>query len=125
MYDANAVLQALVTTATTLNSTGFDLKTGGPRRAMHARFLISNYQSVSTAGAVFTPSIQHSDDNTTFYALASGDPITAATAAATKEVIIPFATRRRYIRSVMTLTTASGVPAIAYLAELGLSFPNP
>jgi hypothetical protein len=112
MYDVNAVLQAQTT------------KAGTPRHGMHARFNISAYSSASTAGAVFTPSIEHSDDNTTFTALVSGDPITAATAAAAKVVIIPFATKKRYIRSVMTLTTSSGVPSIAYMAELGLGFPN-
>lgn len=120
MYDANLVLQTLVTKTATFQSTGVDLKTGVPRRGMDARFLISNYQSVSTAGAVFTPSIEASSDNTNFYTIASGEPLTAGTAAASGERYVPFSTSERYVRAVMTLTTDSGVPTVSYLADLGI-----
>jgi hypothetical protein len=123
MYDANAVLQTLVTKTATFQGTGFDLKTGTPRRGMSARFIISSYASVATAGTVFIPSIEHSSDNTTFNVIATGDPITGATAAATKEAFVPFTTTKRYVRAVMTLSPSSGTPAIAYLAELGIAYP--
>ncbi len=123
VYDALTVLQALTTKTATFQSTGFDLKTGTPRRGMVARFLVSNYQSVSTAGAVFTYSIEDSDDNTTFNTLAAAPPVTAGTAAGTKEINIPFSTQRRYIRPVSTLTTSSGVPTNSYLVDLGIAKP--
>lgn len=124
-YDVNGVLQSLTTKTATFNGSGFDLKTGTPRRGMHARCIVSAYSSVATAGSVFTFAVQHSSDDTTYTTIAQGDPITGATAAATAERIIPFATKKRYVRLSVTVSPSSGTPSIAYLGELGLGFPNP
>jgi len=123
MYDALNVLQTLVTKTATFGSTGYDTKTGTPRRGMVARFLISDYKSTATAGAVWTAKIQDSDDNTTFNDVAAIAPITCTTASQTKELNVPFTTRRRYIRAYMELTTSSGSPTVSYLVDLGNAYP--
>lgn len=123
MYDANAVLQTQVTKTATFNSTGFDLKQT-PRRGMVARFLISSYGSGATAGATFRADIEESDDNTTFTPLASAPAITGATAAAPKELFVPFSTIKRYIRSTITVvSTTDHTPSVAYLVDLGNARP--
>jgi hypothetical protein len=122
MYDALNILQSLVTKTATFNSTGFDLKTGTPRRGMKARFIVSAYNA-ATAGPVFTPKIQESDDNTTFTDVGATVPFTAGTAAATKEVFVSFDTSKRYIRSVMDISGTAQVPSISYLVDLGIARP--
>lgn len=124
-YDALNVLQTLVTKTTGFNSTGYDMKTGTPRRGMVARFLITNYIAVGTAGTVWTASIEESTDNTTFTTLASAPPITGGTAALTAEIFVPFSMTpgRRYIRSVTTMSVTSGTPSMTYLVDLGTARP--
>lgn len=122
-YDNNDILQTLVTKTATFQSAGFNLKTGTPRRGQVARFLLNSYSSPGTAGAVWTASIEESDDNTAFSTLAAAPPVTCATAAASKELFVPFATVKKYIRAVMTLTTNSGTPSVAYLVDLGIARP--
>lgn len=123
MYDANLVLQSAVTKTTTFNSTGVDLGTGTPRRGLKARFVLTSYASVATAGTVFTPSIDHSDDNTTYYSLAVGVPVTGATDAGTALIHVPFETSKRYVRATMTLSPSSGTPTVIYYAEVGVARP--
>jgi hypothetical protein len=123
MYDANLVLQAATTKTATANGTGVNLVAGTPRRGLKARFLISSHSSVATAGTVFTPSIDHSDDDTTYYSLAVGVPITSATAAAAKEVFVPFETSKTYVRATMTVSPSSGTPSIVYSCDVGLARP--
>lgn len=123
MYDSLLVLQAQRTGATTFQSTAVDLKTQTPRRGLVARVLVPSY-SVTAAGTVFTPSLEHSTDNTTFTTLATGDPLTATTAAqAAAPQFIPCNTTRRYVRLVMTLSVATGAPSVVYSGDLGLSRP--
>ena len=80
MYDANVVLQALVTKTTSFNSVGVNLPGGTPRRGLFARFIASAY-SGATAGNTFLPTIEHSDDDTTYTTLSTGTVVTATTAA--------------------------------------------
>lgn len=122
MYDANLIMQSLTTVAATLNSTAVDLKVGTPRRGLKARFLVNTATVVAT-GTVFTPSIQDSDDNTTFTTLAAGTPITGATAGTSAVIFVPFETSRRYARSVMTLSVTTGTPSIAFSVDIGEARP--
>jgi len=121
VYDANSELQAQVTKTATFNGSAFDLKTQTPRRGLFARLIVTNHQSVGTAGNVFTPTIQHSDDGTAWTTLTTGDALTGATAAGTNEQDIPFTTRKRYVRLTITQTVTSGTPTIAYNAYIGIA----
>lgn len=122
MYDALAVLQAQVTKTTAFQGTGFDLKTGTPRRGLKARVIVSDYSGAG-AGAVWTPIIEHSDDNTTYTALSYGTPLTVGTAAATNEQFIPFETSKRYVRQSVLLSPTTSSPSISYLSEIGIARP--
>lgn len=124
-YDANEILQTAVTKTATFNGSTYDLKTGTPRRGMVARFLLTSYSSVGTAGTVFAPSIQASADGTNDWITVGGPDslATGATAASSKEIFVHFETRHRYIRPVMTLSPSSGTPSVTYLADLGISKP--
>ena len=123
-YDANASLQTAVTKTATFNGSGVDLGTGTPRRGLKARFIFTEYKSVGTAGTVFTPSIDHSDDDTTYTSLAVGTPLTGATAAGTAVVFIPFETSKRYVRATLTVSPSSGTPSAKYYAEIGNARPG-
>ena len=123
-YDALNVLQTQVTKTATFQSTGVDLKTGTPRRGQIARFIISAYGSGATAGATFVCSIEESDDNTTFTTVGAAPTFTGGTANTTREVFVPFATIKRYIRPVVTVSsTTAHTPTIAYLVDLGVARP--
>ena len=123
-YDANSSLQTAVTKTATFNGSGVDLGTCTPRRGLKARFVFTNYISVGTAGTVFTPSIDHSDDNTTFTSLAVGTPLTGATASASAVSFVPFETSKRYVRATLTVSPSSGTPSAIYYAEIGLTRPG-
>lgn len=123
MYDANLILQSATTlVSAALNGTGLDLKTGTPRRGLKARFLIESAVAAAT-GAVITPSIEHSDDNTTYKTIASGTPITVATAATSMVTFIPFETSKRYVRSVISMSVTTGTPTIIFSADVGVARP--
>lgn len=123
MYDALSSLQTAVTKTATFNGTGKDLRVGTPRRGLKARFIVTSYVSTGTAGTVFTPTIDHSDDNTTFTTLATGTAMTGATASATAVIYIPFETSKRYVRASITVSPTSGTPSIVYAAEIGNARP--
>jgi hypothetical protein len=123
MYDALTVLQAAVTKITAFTSTGLDLKTGTPRRGLKARFPITNYSGAS-AGHTWTPTIQGSSDNTTFYTIAQAPPLTTTTAAQTAVVFLPFETSYRYVRAIMSVSGTTGTPTISYSADIGLARPG-
>lgn len=123
MYDANLILQSATTlVSASLNGTGLDLKTGTPRRGLKARFIFDSI-TVAAAGAVITPSVQHSDDNTTFTTLATGTPITPTTAGTSGIVHVPFDTSKRYVRSVLTMSVTTGTPTVVFNADLGVARP--
>jgi hypothetical protein len=123
MYDALLVLQASVTKTASFNSTGLAVP-GTPLAGLVARILYSAANQASGAG-VWTFTVEHSDDNSTWYALASGaaDAITLTTTAQAGEIFIPFRTAKAYVRLVLTLSGSSTTPTITYSADLGLSKP--
>lgn len=125
MYDKISSLQSQVTKTATTNSTGYDLNVGGyPNGRLMARVLFQDAKVDSgTATAVF--SIEHSDDNSTFYALSSGaaDTVALATAAKSGELFIPITTRKRYVRLVLTVAGSGTNPTITYSGEIGLTAP--
>jgi len=121
-YDALGALQTQVTKTTAFGGTGYDLKTGTPRRGLKARFIISNYSGAG-AGGVWTPGIEDSDDNTTFTLLSQGTPLTIGTAAGSGVVFVPFETSRRYVRAAVALPVGTSTPTISYKADIGLSRP--
>jgi len=123
MVDYNFTLQTTVTKTATFQGAGFDLKTGTPRQGFTARFLITSLISAATAGTVFTCSIEHSDDNTTYSTLSAAPPITGTTTAQSFEPFVTFSTPKRYIRAVMTLSSSAGTPSVTYKVEPKLTWP--
>lgn len=121
-YDELGALQAAVTKTTAFQGTGYDLKTGTPRRGLKARWRVTDYSGAG-AGAVWTPVIEHSDDNTTFQTLATGTPLTVGTAAGTSLQFLPVNTRKRYVRASVTLSPTTSSPSISYAVELGIAEP--
>jgi hypothetical protein len=122
-YDANAVLQASVIKTATFNGAGYDLKTGTPVTGLVARVVYSAASNAAGSTTV-TFSIDHSDDNSTFYALSSAasDVVTLSTTVQTGELFIPFRTSKRYVRLTVTVTGGT-TPTITYYSEIGLSKP--
>lgn len=116
--DSLLVLQAEVTKAATFNSTGLNIK-GTPRRGLYARVIYSAATNASGSNTVaFT--IQHSDDNSTYYELASGkeNDIALSTTAQAKEIFIPFETDKDYVRLVQTTSGAGSTPTVTYYADI-------
>lgn len=126
-YDANAVLQASVTKTATFTGTGINLLNGiatgvinnggTPSRGLAARV---NVTAISGAPAVVFK-VQHSDDNSTYYDLAFEENGVGFSATTGQDFIV-FATKKSYVRLVMTLTGGS-TPSITYDAQIGLSYP--
>lgn len=122
-YDALEILTTLVTKTASATHTGLDLGTGTPRRGLKARVIVTALMG-SLSGAIFTPAIEHSTDNTTFTRLAQADPLTVvSTTTATAEVFIPFETSKRYVRAALDGSPTTGTPSISYRIDLGLSRP--
>lgn len=125
MYDALGSLQAAVTKITAFTSTGVDLRTTTPRRGLKSRWVITNYSGAS-AGHTWTPTIQGSTDNTTFYTIAQAPPLTTTTAAQTAELFVDFSFPQnyRYVRALMAVSGTTGTPTISYSAEIGTAKPG-
>lgn len=123
MYDKLSVLQAEVTKTASFNGAGLDLSKGTRLEGMVARVLYSAASNASGSGTV-TFSIEHSDDNAVFVALASGaaDKITLTTTDQAGEIFIPFQTSKRYVRLVCTISGGT-TPTITY--EGDVTFTNP
>lgn len=122
-YDANLILQSATTLVSAdLDGAAVDLGGGTPRRGLKARFLITSALAVAT-GAVLTPSILSSSDGTTYNVIASGEPITLATAATSGIVHIPFETSHRYIKSRMDFSVTTGTPSVVFSADVGPARP--
>jgi hypothetical protein len=122
--DAKLQLQASVTKTATFNGAGVDLSNGTPRRGLKARVIYSAATNASGSNAV-TFSIDHSDDNSTFYALSSAasDVINLSTTAAAAEIAIPFETSKRYVRLTATFAGAGSTPTITYGGEIQMARP--
>jgi len=110
-YDANLQLANETGKGGTVtnNSTGIDLKTGtlrGP--VMWARIEVTaGTETANVNDVTFTFSIEHSTDNSTYFAHTSGADqvvtITKNTSTRSRDVVwIPIVTEKRYIRLVMT-----------------------
>ena len=123
MYDKLSTLQESVTKVANFNGAGLDLSKGTRLDGMVARVLYSAASNASGSGTVVF-SVEHSDDNSTFFALASGaaDKITLTTTAQDGEIFIPFKTDKRYVRLVCTITGGT-TPTITY--ESDVTFTNP
>jgi hypothetical protein len=122
--DANLVLQSSVTKTASFNSTGVDLK-GTPRRGLKA--VVKHTASANASGSnTLVWSVEHSDDNSTFYALASGagDTVTLSTTTQAGEISIPFETSKRYVRLVLTVAGAGGSPTTTYEGHIVLARPG-
>ena len=122
--DANLTLQAAVTKTATFNGTGLDLKTGTPRRGMKAHVYYTAATNASGSNTV-TFSIDHSDDNATFYPLANqaDTPIALSTSAQQGEVYVPFETSKRYVRLTVTIAGGGSTPTVSYTGYLGIARP--
>lgn len=123
--DANMSLQASVTKTATFSGAGVDLKVGvGALMEALARILYSAATNASGSNSV-TFSVEHSDDNSTFYALSSGaaDIVNLSTTAQAGEIFLPIRTSKRYIRVVATFAGAGSTPTITYQADLVVARP--
>jgi hypothetical protein len=122
--DSNLVLQASVTKTASFNSTGLDLKTGTPPRGLMARVIYSAASNASGSNTLVW-SVEESDDNGTFYANKSkaADVVTLSTTAQAGEVFLPFTTRKRYVRLVLTVAGAGASPTVTYQGDIVQSEP--
>jgi hypothetical protein len=121
--DTNLVLQASSVITATTNSTGLDLKQT-PTRGLVAQVNFTAAANASGSNTVVF-SVEHSDDNATFFALTSGasDVITLSTTTQTGEQFIPFRTNKRYVRLVSTFAGAGTSPTITRQAAIVLNRP--
>ena len=122
LKDALLTLQASVTKTSSFNSTGLNVPGGVAtvNNPMKAEILVTAYSSgTANSTAVFT--IEHSDDNNTWYLLASGadQTLTMTSTAQHTTVDIPVVTSKPYIRLVLTITPGgSATPSITYQGYL-------
>lgn len=123
IQDSNLVLAASAAITASANSTAVDLK-GTPRRGLKAQINYSLATNASGSNS-FTFSLEHSDDNSTFFAMSSGaaNIINLSTTAQSGEIHIPFETSKRYVRLVSTLAGAGSTPTITRGAQIVLSRP--
>jgi hypothetical protein len=122
--DANLALQASVTKTGSFNSTAVNLQGGTPVWGLVARVLYSAATNASGSNAV-TFTIEHSDDNSTFYtrSSAAAEVINLSTTAQAGEIFIPFRTNKPYVRLVATFSGAGSTPTITYQGDLTLGKP--
>jgi hypothetical protein len=125
--DSLVVLQASVTKTDTFQSAGVDLKVGTPPRGLVARVIYSLASAASGTDTVIF-SIEHSSNDSTYYALASGakDTITLDTTSSAPKsglIYIPFRTSLRYVRLVATFSSAAHTDTITYYADIVPTIP--
>ncbi len=123
--DANLALQASVTKTATFNGAGVDLGAGPSTKfPLFAEVIYSAATNASGSNTV-TFSVDHSDDNSTFYAHTSGaaDAVSLSTTAQSGVVYIPIATRKRYVRLTVTVSGAGSTPTVTYLGKIVASRP--
>lgn len=128
MYDANSTLQASTTQTGSFTSTSISLRNpattasvnigGTPRElALDAQIVVTAISGTPTS---VTFSLQHSDDNSTWYTIAS--QLDAPFSASTGVTYIAFETDKPYVRLVETMVGGT-TPSITYFARLGISRP--
>lgn len=108
-FDAKLSLGSGTSTAT-ITGTGVDLVTGTNKDGLCARVIVT---TVAGTSPTFDPKIQHSDDNTTFTDLATGNP-SRLTAAGVAE--IRFSSPKRYFRFFGTI--GGTAPSFVWSAEI-------
>jgi hypothetical protein len=127
-YDANLQLANETAKTGSTNSTGINLKTGSLRGpVMWARVEVTA-GSASVSDVTLTFSVEHSTDDSTYYAHTSGADqvvtITSGGSVRSRDVVwIPIVTEKKYIRLAMVKgggTLASG----AYNAYITNSHPQ-
>lgn len=127
-YDANLQLANETAKTGSTNSTGINLKTGSLRGSvMWARVEVTA-GSASVSDVTLTFSVEHSTDDSTYYAHTSGADqvvtITSGGSVRSRDVVwIPIVTEKKYIRLAMVKgggTLASG----AYNAYITSSHPQ-
>jgi len=123
MLDKLGYLQESVTKTASFNSAAYDLRVGTPLGGFYARVGYTA-ASVATNTSSLVFSIEHSDDNSTWYAHTSGaaDAVTLTTTAKSGEIFLPIKTQKRYIRLVATLTQGTGTtPTFTYESQISLT----
>lgn len=123
--DAKLALQASVTKTASFNGAGLSLPNGTPLAdPLWARVIYSAATNASGSNA-FTFTVEESDDNSTFYLIASGasQVVTLSTTAQAGEIFIPFITRKPYVRLVVTQVGAGSTPTITYQGDIVLARP--
>lgn len=127
-YDANLQLASETAKTGSTNSTGINLKTGSLRGpVMWARVEVTA-GTASVSDVTLTFSVEHSSDDSTYYAHTSGADqvvtITSGGSVRSRDVVwIPIVTEKKYIRLAMVKgggTLASG----AYNAYITNSHPQ-
>lgn len=122
-YCANSVLQDTVTKTTAFQGTARDIgRSGAPGGELRCRLRIASF-SAASAGAVWTPIIEHSDDATAWSTLLTGTARTCTTAAQSAVEFFTIGTNKRYIRQAVQLSPTTGTPTITYTSELGIARP--
>ena len=125
-YDANLQLASETGKSASTNSTGIDLLTGSLRGpVMWARVEVTGGSETANVNDVtLTFSVEHSSDNSTYYAHTSGADqvvtITKNTSTRSRDVVwIPIVSEKRYIRLAMVKGggTLSGGAYNAYITN--------
>lgn len=118
--DSNLALQASVTKTATFNGAAVDLKEGpAPHRTLWARVDYSAATNASGSNSV-TFSIDHSENNSDWYAHSSGaaDALALSTTAQAGTIYLPIATPKRYVRLTVTVAGAGSTPTVTYAGAI-------
>ena len=122
--DTLAALQASVTKTASFNSAAYDLFNGTPLRGLYA---VIDYSAATNASGSnsCTFTVEESTDNSNWYTAASAaeNVINLSTTAQAGRIFLPFTTRSRYCRLVLTVAGAGSTPTITYAAWIGISAP--
>lgn len=122
MYDYLLQLQTLTTQTTGYTATAIDLGTGTPRRGLKAR--IRTKKLTASFGITVQYKLQDSADNTTFYDMVYGTPLTAASASTKTDVqFLNFETSRRYVRAIQVPSDVTSTMSLIYKIEIGDARP--
>jgi hypothetical protein len=126
VHDGLLSLQDSVTKTASFNSTAISTPTTTSLLSedIFAEIFYSAASNASGSNTV-TFSIEHSDDNSTFYAHTSGaaDAISLSTTAKVGRLFLPCSSNKPYIRLVCTIAGAGSTPTITYNAFLGVNRP--
>lgn len=123
MESALDVLQSSTTSTATTSSPTWDRKAPQGDRPMWVKFTYSAASNASGANSV-TFTIEHSDDNATYYTHVSGakQVINLSTTAQQGIIYLPVLSRARYVQAKATVAGAGTGPTITWKAELSESY---